>query len=76
LVKKKYPNFNYEETYRPVHGIHVSLNREPTGKLGWGMNGWGDKWKIFRNSEIFSKIEPTLTNMIKEKIKIIDNFYL
>lgn len=75
LVKKRYPNFNYEETYRPVHGIHVSLNRTPVGKLGWGMSGWKNQWVKFRNSDIFLEIEPTLTEMIKDKIKIIDDFY-
>jgi len=75
LVKKRYPNFNLSETFRPVHGIHVSLNREPAGKLGWGMNGWKDQWIDFRKSEVFLLLEPTFTEMIKNKIKIIDNFY-
>jgi hypothetical protein len=75
IVKKRHPKFNYDETFRPVHGIHVSLNREPNGKLGWGMNGWKDRWVDFRKSEVFLLLEPTFTEMIKNKIKIIDNFY-
>lgn len=75
LVKKRYPNFKLDETFRPVHGIHVSLNRNPTGNINWGMPSWGPKWSEFRSSETFLSIEPTLTEMIRDKIKIIDEFY-
>jgi hypothetical protein len=76
LVKKKYPDFNLEETFRPVHGIHVSPNREPIGKVSWNMNGWKNQWNEFRNTKEFKDLEPTLTKMIKEKIQIIENFYI
>ena len=75
LVKKRYPNFVVENTYRPVHGIHVSPNRNPTGDMNWGMPNWINQWKEFRNSDKFISLEPTLTNMIKEKINIIDDYY-
>ena len=75
LVKKRHPNFLIGESYRPVHGIHVSPNRNPTGTMNWGMPNWENQWYEFRNSEEFKSLEPTLTNMIKEKIKIIDDFY-
>lgn len=75
LVKKRYPNFNFEETFRPVHGIHVSLNREPEGKLGWGMSGWKNQWIEFRKSNVFLTIESSFSNTIKNKIKIIDEYY-
>lgn len=75
IVEKRYPNFNYDESYRPVHGIHVSLNREPNGKLGWGMDRWKNEWLEFRNKEIFNEIEKVLPSFLLEKIKIIDNHY-
>ena len=68
-------DFNYDEKYRPVHGIHISLNRQPTGSLGWGMDNWKNQWNEFRNSKEFKDLEPTLTKMIKEKIQIIEDFY-
>ena len=43
--------------------------------MNWGMPNWENQWYEFRNSEEFKSLEPTLTNMIKEKIKIIDDFY-
>jgi len=75
LVKKRHNNFRYEETYRPVHGIHVSLNREPTASLGWGMDKWEKEWINFRETNIFKEIKPTFTQLIKDKISIIDNHY-
>lgn len=75
IVEKRFPIFNYNETYRPVHGIHVSLNREPNGKLGWGMDNWKNEWLEFRNSEIFNEIEQVLPKFIIDKIKIIDNHF-
>jgi len=75
LVKKKYPNFKLDKTYRPVHGIHVSPNREPEGIMNWGMKRWKSEWINFRNSDNFLKVEPTFSDMIKSKIKIIDNYY-
>ena len=73
IVEKKYPKFNYDEVYRPVHGIHVSLNREPMGKIGWGINNWKTQWLEFRNLSIFNEIEKVLPKFIIEKINIIDN---
>jgi hypothetical protein len=75
LVKIKYPNFLYDNTYRPVHGIHVSPNRNPTGDMNWGLPNWKNEWKKFRMSEQFKMLEPTLNNIIKDKIQIIDEYY-
>jgi hypothetical protein len=75
LVKKRFPNFNFEETFRPVHGIHVSLNREPEGKLNWGMKNWKSQWQEFRTTNNFKIMEQHFTDMIKTKINIIDNYY-
>ena len=76
IVKKRYPDFLQNDKYRPVHGIHVSPNRAPEGNLNWGMSGLKNKWNKFYNSDIFKKIEPTFTEMIKNKISIINNYYL
>jgi len=75
LVKKRYSDFKYDETFRPVHGIHTSLNRNPTDKLGWGIPKWKEQWLEFSNTEYFKRIEPTFTNSIKNIIKIINDSY-
>jgi len=78
IVKKRYPNFNMENQFRPVHGIHISPNRPPFASeknpFNWGIGKWYNEWVNFRNSEHFLMLEPTLTDYIKEKIKIIDNY--
>ena len=73
LVKKRFPKFNYENIFRPVHGIHVSLNRPPVGDIGWGIKKWEKKWLLFRNTTEFKTFEEFLSENIKDKIKIIDN---
>jgi hypothetical protein len=75
LVKKRHPDFLIDNSYRPVHGIHVSPNRNPTGTMNWGIPKWRNQWGEFRNSKEFRDLELTLTQMIKEKINIIDNYY-
>lgn len=75
LVKKRHPEFLMDNSYRPVHGIHVSPNRNPTGTMNWGIPKWRNQWGEFRNSKEFRDLELTLTQMIKEKINIIDNYY-
>lgn len=75
LVKKRHSNFKYDETFRPVHGIHASLNREPTGQLNWELPRWKQEWISFTNDEYFKKIEPTFTDLIKKTITKINNYY-
>ena len=48
--------------YRPVHGIHFSLNRPDVGGSdgipGWGAEKWEEKWREFTNSSIFKETYP------------------
>lgn len=74
LMEERHGEPNKEVTWRPVHGIHVSLNRTIDGKPGWGVKRWMDKWRVFRNLEVFKRLEPLLTDMIKDKINQIDNY--
>jgi hypothetical protein len=75
LVNKNYPIEINNNNFRPVHGIHVSLNRDPYGDVGWGVNR--DRylrWVEFRNSDEFLTLEPSFSKKIKETINIIDNY--
>jgi hypothetical protein len=72
LVKKN-THVSYTNTYRPVHGIHVSPNRDPGGKPGWGIDNWVNEWYNYRNSNEFLYIEDFLPIEIKNIINIIDN---
>lgn len=73
LVKLKYPNFNYTNDFRPVHGIHVSTNRNPISKIGWGIDDFKEQWSIFRKTKEFLGLEKTITPFIKNIINIIDD---
>jgi hypothetical protein len=74
LVNMKHP-INVDNNFRPVHGIHVSLNRDPYGDVGWGINKNRHlKWLEFRNSDEFLTLEPLFNKKIKEIINIIDNY--
>lgn len=59
------------DIFRPVHGIHISPNRDIHG---WGVGKWLDKWMIYRNSEEFKILEKLTSDEIKDNFKKIDNF--
>ncbi|MEM9262203.1 MAG: hypothetical protein AAGA22_01370, partial [Pseudomonadota bacterium] len=42
VLKKGLPLPNKEETFRPLHGYHLSLNRRPTCAIGysWSLQNW------------------------------------
>ena len=58
--------------FRPVHGIHMSLNR-PVKK--WGIKKWKKEWTTYRNSTTFLYIEKLLSEEIVNSIKKIDKYY-
>jgi hypothetical protein len=70
FVKSK-NRIDYEKTMRPVHGIHVSPNRDPAG---WGIEKWKKKWIKFRNSKDFLELESISSDNMKEIFKKIDNY--
>jgi len=74
LMKKRHGEPNENVKWRPVHGIHVSPNRKPDGKINWGIDIWSKQWVIFRNSKTFKELELLMSDYVKDKLKIIDNF--
>jgi hypothetical protein len=70
---------NKNLTRRPVHGIHISLNREnPNGTdsiPGWGHMKYEEQWKLFSNSELYKKLEKSFSPLIKEQIEKLENAY-
>ena len=77
ICKDKYM-INRELTFRPVHGIHMSLNRNITiteNIPGWGADKWKYKWKQFISTDIYKTIEKSFSSMIKELIENLNNYY-
>ena len=66
-------NIIESDKFRPVHGIHISPNRDISG---WGVGSWIDKWMIYRNSEEFKILEELTSDEMKDNFKKIDNFKL
>lgn len=72
ILKERGLKIDYKNKFRPIHGIHASPNRDPNGKLNWGIKKWKNNWIAFRNSSIFFNFEILLSDRIKNIIKIID----
>lgn len=64
-------NIIESDKFRPVHGIHISPNRDVSG---WGVSSWIDKWMIYRNSEEFKILEELTSDEMKDNFKKIDNY--
>jgi len=78
IVSKK-TELDKTTKYRPLHGIHMSLNR-PTVKgndkiPGWGAEPYKEKWIEFKNTDIYKQICPYFEGDIIEQIKKLDAFY-
>ena len=73
LVKKKNELLE-SATFRPVHGIHASLNREDV--CDWGIRQWRKQWFEYRNSSSFLCLEKEISDLtIVNIIKKIDKYY-
>lgn len=62
-----------ENIFRPVHGIHISLNRPDIET--WGIKKWNKEWLEYRNSVEFLYLEKLFSNEIRDTIKKIDKYY-
>lgn len=72
LVKKKNEIIE-NTTFRPVHGIHASQNREDIN--AWGISSWSKQWLVYRQSSEFFHLEKMFSSKISKIIKRIDNYY-
>ena len=88
-VTEKRQKLDYETEWRPVHGVHMSVNRpcvEGTATIpGWFPKEWDycedkdnykKKWSEFKKSPEYDCIIPTIKNNIVGKlIKSLENYY-
>lgn len=70
-----------EEGYRPIHGIHMSLNRpEPLGKdgiPGWSVNKRRlNQYIQFKNSDFYKSLYPYFKGDFKNMVSKLDNLEL
>ena len=65
---------NYKIDIRPVHGIHVSLSRQPFNEVGWELDKHTkEEWDTIKNNQLYNMclISPYLVNADN----IINNYY-
>ncbi len=60
-------------TFRPVHGIHISLNRSNVEE--WGIKRWRKEWLIYRNTPDFCYLEKLFDVELTDSVRKIDNYY-
>jgi len=83
LMQKRFPDVKNNNKLRPVHGIHMSPNRNPLHKtVGWGLNSLNydgtnrkEAWKKFETSYEFKSIYPHLSERLRENIIVINRYY-
>jgi hypothetical protein len=79
LVEKRFPNvYDNKNLIRPVHGIHVSPNRDPHAEeIGWALKADWKKfsWIKFRDSAEFRSAYVHFSDRVKTCVDIIDDAY-
>lgn len=72
LVKKK-NNILETNTFRPVHGAHISTNRDNPST--WGLDQWKTEWIKYTNSEEFLFLKKYFSEEIIESLNKIEKHY-
>lgn len=61
VVARGLPLPSADDSFRPVHGFHLSLNRKPTNDEGpsWRLlEKWIDAYRTIRQSELWKRLRP------------------
>lgn len=78
-IVKKNTTIDLSRTYRPVHGIHMSLNRPTvagTADLpGWGAQKFNVQWKCISSSDCYKEIRRLFNKKLKELVSLLNTYY-
>lgn len=78
-IVKKNTNIDLSRTYRPVHGIHMSLNRPTvagtTDLPGWGAENFNIQWEYISQSDCYKEIQPLFSKKLNELILLLNTYY-
>ncbi|MEM9263224.1 MAG: hypothetical protein AAGA22_06570 [Pseudomonadota bacterium] len=76
VLKKGLPLPNKDETFRPLHGFHLSLNRRPTCAIGysWSLNNWFflDAFLKLTETDLWRTLFPMLDARYKTVFAVLD----
>lgn len=79
ILERKGVEINYEYSYRPVHGIHMSKNRKKVdgdGKIpGWGADAYKDSWISFTDTNEYKFISQRFVGDMNDMIKKLEIYY-
>lgn len=78
IMKAKNHKIDYDTDFRPVHGIHMSLNRPDVadGKVvGWGAEPYENQWNEFYNSDLYKNISFSFDEIIINQINKLLCFF-
>ena len=73
LVKAKGIRIDYNTTYRPLFGIHISPH-SPDGRR-FGGEGLTKNWINYCSSDDFKFIYPRLDKYVKKKIDVVNKIF-
>lgn len=73
IVQSKGIKIDYNTTFRPLYGIHISPH-SPDGKK-FGGKPFIQYWIEYINSKEFKYIYPLLDNFIKDKIYLVNKIF-
>ena len=72
-------NIDYQTRFRPIFGIHMSVNRDSVidkkRNVTWEVDGKKLLWKKFTDSNIYKFIYPLLDEFVKQKIFLLEKYY-
>lgn len=78
IVSKKC-ELDFETTFRPVHGIHMSPSRisvKGDNKIpGWDAENFKQEWIAFCKTDLYKNIEPYFNSLLKDQINKLNKFY-
>ena len=81
VCEKKGLAIQDKEWWRPIHGIHISPNRQPWGSVrngkarpGWGIQRWEAHYSKFRANPLLSNIWEMLRGGGAVAVQVIDEF--
>lgn len=78
-IVKKREQIDLSRKFRPVHGIHMSLNRPTVGGSrtipGWGADVWKDKWKELSKCNIYISIYKYFSKNLINLIDKLEAYY-
>ena len=72
-------NIDYQTKFRPIFGVHMSVNRgsviDKKRNITWEVEGKKSLWKKFTDSNVYKFIYPLLDKYVKQKIVLLEKHY-